>query len=439
MSKTVDAQPLFTLDPKRYTSREYHDKEKQRLWPKTWQVACREEELPTPGEYVTYTIADDSVIIMRTKNGEIAAYHNVCPHRGRRLTTNSCGVAKQFRCGYHGWTFDTDGKNILVLDRDDWMGALDGEQLDLKHVRIDTWGGFVFVDFRKDGETLAEFLETVPQNLGPYEYEKMRYRWYVTVHVPCNWKAAIEAFAEGYHVAATHPQLLPIFGDDYTNSYAQGRHSLFKYERGLTPLATPSPRLDRPIPADGRRNVMEFFEVYERDMKALFSERDYEASLGLMQALPEPADAMTAFGAAVELGRRAAEVDGVGYPEGATYEHMAAAGADWHVFPNFVTLPWFDGALCYRARPDGDDPDKAIMDIWSLVRYAPGKAPPLERRVIKDSSAESINPIFDQDLSNMHAVQQGMKSSAFTKCRPNPVQEVPLINFHRTLDEYIGE
>jgi hypothetical protein len=107
------------------------------------------------------------------------------------------------------------------------------------------------------------------------------------------------------------------------------------------------------------------------------------------------------------------------------------------VFPNFVTLPWFDGALCYRARPAGDDPDRCVFDIWSLVRYAPGKEPPLERRVVLDPTKESFSGIIDQDVANMAEVQKGMKSSAFTNCRPNPVQEVPVINFHRNLDEYI--
>ena len=431
------ALPLVTLDPARYTSRAYAEREKRNLWPQVWQIACREEEIAAPGDFVTYDIGDDSIIVTRTKSGEIVAYHNVCPHRGRRLA-KGCGKAGLFRCGYHGWTFDLEGKNILVQDREDWGGALDCEQIDLHRVRVASWGGFVWIDLRREGETLSEFLEEAPANLGPFEYEKMRYRWYVTVHLPCNWKVGVEAFIEGYHVAATHPQLLHIFGDDYTNSYARGKHSVFTYERGLAPLATPSPRLNQPAPADARPAVMEFFQTYEDTLKAMFTERDYQASRGLMDVLPVAADALTAFGTAVELGRRAAEADGVGYPVDATYEHMAKAGADWHIFPNFVTLPWFDGALCYRARPDGDDPDRCIFDIWSLVRYAPGKEPPLERRVVRDPYAESVSPIIDQDISNMGEVQKGMKSSVFTKCRPNPVQEVPVINFHHNLERYVG-
>ena len=81
---------------------------------------------------------------------------------------------------------------------------------------------------------------------------------------------------------------------------------------------------------------------------------------------------MLAFGTAVELGRKAVEAEGTDYPPGLDFEKMGRTGANWHIFPDFVTLPYFDGAICYRARPDGDDPEKCIYNIWSLKRYAPG-------------------------------------------------------------------
>ena len=426
-----------TISPDRYISRDFLQREKERLWPRVWQIACREEEILSPGDFVTYEIADELIIVARTNSGQIVAYHNVCPHRGRRLA-KGCGRASQFRCGYHGWTFDLEGKNVLVQDRHDWDGGLDCEQIDLEHVRVDTWAGFVFIDMREQGESLHEYLETVPDYLGPYEYERMRYRWYLTMHLPCNWKVALEAFMENYHVAATHPQLLSFTGDDYSQSYAHGKHANFGFWQAKTPFAMPSPRLKKPWPADPRQSVMRFFEEYETNLKAMFSERDFQATRGLADVVPEGTDSGTAFTMAVELGRRAAEGDGVGYPEGVTWEHMAKAGADWHIFPNCVTLPWFDGALFYRARPDGDNPDKCVFDIWSLVRYAPGKEPRLERKLYRDMAGKSAGAILDQDIANMAEVQLGMKSRAFRVARPNPIQEVEIINFHETIDRYLA-
>jgi phenylpropionate dioxygenase-like ring-hydroxylating dioxygenase large terminal subunit len=427
-----------TVSADHYISDKYLAREKQRLWPRVWQVACREEEIAAPGDFVTYEIADESILLVRTRQRSIAAYHNVCSHRGRRLA-QGCGHAVRFRCAYHGWTFDLDGKNVFVQDRQDWDGGLDEERVDLQRVRVETWGGFVWIDMRQDGESLAEYLETVPDNLGPYEYEKMRYRWYLTLHLPCNWKVALEAFMENYHVATTHPQLLAFAGDDYSQSFAQGKHAHFGFWKSTTPMGVPSPRLNQPWPSDTRQSVMKFFDVYEESLKAMFSERDYAATRTLADVVPAGADPGTAFAAAVELGRKAAEADGVGYPAGVTWEHMLKAGADWHIFPNCVTLPWFDGALFYRSRPNGDDPDRCIFDIWSLVRYAPGKEPPLERKIYGDMAGNSAGAILDQDIANMGQVQKGMKSSAFRGACLNPVQEVEIINFHATLDRYLAD
>jgi phenylpropionate dioxygenase-like ring-hydroxylating dioxygenase large terminal subunit len=426
--------PRIAFD--RYISREYLQLEKERLWPRVWQIACREEEIPSPGDYITYDIADASIVVVRTASGQIGAYHNVCVHRGRRLVSG-CGTTKQFRCGFHGWKYDLDGCNSYVQDPDDWKGALQGANLNLRPVRVDCWAGFVWVDMRPRGESLQEYLETVPEALGPYEYEKMRFRWYKTLHLPCNWKVAVEAFFEGYHVAATHPQLLSFMGDDRTSSFAHGKHASFGYPNSTTPLGMPSPRTQEAWPKDPRPSVMHFFKYYEENLKASFTERDYLASTKLMEMVPEGADAVTAFFTVVEATKQAAIQEGAGWPEKATFEHFAKWGADWHVFPNFVTLPWFDGALAYRARPDADNPDKCIFDIWSLVRYAPGKAPPLQREVFLEPRGDEAGFILNQDIRNMSEVQRGMKTRAVVEGLPNPVQEVPVINFHSTLDRYI--
>lgn len=427
---------LRTIAREDYTSQKFLGREKDKLWPNVWQVACREEEIAVPGDYVTYDIGDESIIVARTKSNEIIAYHNVCPHRGRRLVSG-CGTVSQFRCGYHGWRFDLEGKNTYVQDSHDWDGALNCVSLDLQRVRIDSWGGFVFIDMRPEGESLQDYLETIPENLGPYEYERMRFRWYLTIHLDCNWKVALEAFIENYHVATTHPQILRYVGDDYSQSYARGKHSHFGFWKTKTPLGYPSPRLNRPPPEDARAGVVGFFKIYEEQLKAMFSERDAKAAESLMDVLPGDVDPGTAFAMAVELGRKAAEAEGVGYPEGATFEQMVKAGANWHVFPNCATLPWFDGALFYRARPDGDNPDKCIFDIWSLVRYAPGGEPPLERRLFTSMEGNSAGKILDQDIANLAFVQKGMKSRAFRRALVNPVQEMEIINFHEHLHRYL--
>ena len=210
-----------------YISREIVQLEKRLLWPRVWQLACRLEEIPYPGDYVTYDINDESIIVMRETPERIRAYYNVCPHRGRRLV-EGCGTAARLQCRFHGWQWGLDGKVIRILDREDWAGCPDMSDQDfqLAEIKLDTWAGFVFVNFDPHCEPLSSYLAPVPEFTDCFEFEKMRYRWYKSVRLPCNWKVALEAFSEGYHVFGTHPQLLDSQGDDVTRSftYRQARH-----------------------------------------------------------------------------------------------------------------------------------------------------------------------------------------------------------------------
>src|SRR5579862_9190891 len=72
-----------------YLSSDFLRREKERLWTKVWQIACREEELPKVGNFITYDIMDESIVVVRTAPNELKALHNVCKHRGRRLVDGS--------------------------------------------------------------------------------------------------------------------------------------------------------------------------------------------------------------------------------------------------------------------------------------------------------------------------------------------------------------
>ncbi len=438
MATVVEHRPrdIIKVAAENYTSAAFARQEKEHLWPKVWQVACREEQIPNAGDYIVYDIADDTIIVTRSRDGGIKAFFNVCPHRGRRIM-EGCGHAVNFRCGYHNWTFGLDGRNVAVQDREDWAGTLDGENLNLAEVRTGVWGGFVFINMDPECESLESYLGVIPEYLDPFELENMRFRWSVELSIDCNWKVALEAFMEGYHVAATHTQLLDTQGEDRTSSFAHGKHAHFGYWGAEYFIGEPSPRLKKQRPKDVRPGVIDFFRQMEETFGAIFTDRDFEAAKQIMEHIPADADPMTAFGAAIEFGRQAAIADGCGYPEKLTYEALAKAGTGWHVFPNCQTLPYFDGAVWYRARPDGDNPDKCIFNIWSLKRYAPGKEPKVEHEKHTDLTGKSFGLIVDQDVANMKEVQKGLKSRGFAYARPNPLQEVAIANFHRTLEQYV--
>src|ERR1700712_2715696 len=117
------------VPPEAYVSPEYARAEQAKLWRKVWLQAGRIEDIPEVGNFITFDILTDSVIIVRTGEDEIQAYHNVCPHRGRRLIDtppgqrNARGTRKNIICGFHGWTFGIDGQNSFIEHEGDRAGS----------------------------------------------------------------------------------------------------------------------------------------------------------------------------------------------------------------------------------------------------------------------------------------------------------------------------
>jgi phenylpropionate dioxygenase-like ring-hydroxylating dioxygenase large terminal subunit len=421
-----------------YVSADYARAEGEKLWPKVWQIACRAEEIPKVGDYVTYDILDESIIVVRTAADRIQAFYNVCLHRGRRLT-EGCGHTAQFYCRFHGWRWDLNGENAFVLDREDWGEALTPENLRMKQVKCDTWGGWVWINMDPDCEPLLDFLKPASPMLDPYELDKMRFRWRQWLHFPCNWKTALEAFNESYHLDASHPQRT-VWGTYKNWSKAEGKHSWHGMSgpRGDAALTGSGFGQVRAVAGqDPRVTAMEqVVSIYET-VNATTTETIVGVAKRLVDELPPetPPQEVGAY-----LMRKSEEEDaarGVIWPK-IDPQHYAACGHDWHLFPNSVILPGRTFALCYRARPNGDDPNSCIFEVYVLERFPEGEEPKTEWVHAPEPTEERWRLILSQDFGNMPFVQQGMKSRGFEGPRPSPVQEYAIIHFHRMLAEYMG-
>ncbi len=231
-----DLSSPMTIGVDAYISPEYARNERDRLWRKVWQQVGRVEEIPEVGSYLTYDILDDSIIIVRTGAHTFAAHHNVCMHRGRKLVDNPEGAKnavgrarKSFVCGFHGWTYGLDGACTHIREQDDWKGTLTPENTHLAPVQVDTWGGWLFINMDPDCESLADYLMPAAKILDPFGLENMRYKWRKWLYFDCNWKVAMEAFNETYHVFTTHPEFNR-FGEFKGWAKAQGRHSNIGYD-----------------------------------------------------------------------------------------------------------------------------------------------------------------------------------------------------------------
>jgi phenylpropionate dioxygenase-like ring-hydroxylating dioxygenase large terminal subunit len=415
-----------------YVSEAYARAEDEKLWAKVWQVACREEEIRKVGDYVTYDILDESIIVARIAEDRIAAYYNVCLHRGRRLT-EGCGHAKRFVCRFHGWAWDLNGGNVHCLSRDDWEGALTDESLRMKQVKVESWGGWVFINMDPNAEPLRAYLSTAGDMLDPFELDKMSYRWRQWLTFPCNWKVAIEAFVEGYHVPGTHPQLTK-YGAKSTWSRAHGRHSVFgpAAQKGF---GGASGGVSGDI--DMRVALAEVVSQLWEEVNATTTETIVKAAQRLVDELPKDTPAMQVQ---MHLMMQAAKDDaarGVFWPK-IDPAHFAKAGTVWHIFPNTVVIQGPTFALCYRARPNGFDPNSCVFEVYVLERFPEGQEPRPENLYKQTQDEATWRKVLCQDFANMGAVQQGIKSRGFPGPRPNPVQERGVTNFHRVLAEYMG-
>jgi phenylpropionate dioxygenase-like ring-hydroxylating dioxygenase large terminal subunit len=252
--------------------------------------------------------------------------------------------------------------------------------------------------------------------------------------MPCNWKVALEAFNEGYHVQTTHRQLLPWF-DDLTYSEAKGKHGMFGYAPTAL-FGLPSPRLGE-VKGDIREGLYMFNQLIWDQLKATTTEEMLAAGKRLME-VPEDADPLTVYTAFAQFHREESAKNNRPWPN-VTPEALMAAGTDWHIFPNLVFLHQPTNVLFYRARPNGDDPDSCIFEINVMERFAEGAEPGANVEVGSDWKSVDWGLILDQDFQNMGQVQKGMKSQGFRGARPNPVQERIISNFHRVLHHYLTE
>ena len=348
------ASPVeHTRVPKeRYTTPRWAALEQERLWSRVWQLVCREEDVSRAGDFFEYEIGDKSILIVRSSRRTLKAFYNSCLHRGTQLKAGS-GNATELRCPFHGWCWALDGTNVEVIDLPDFPG-LDPASLRLAECQVQTWGGFVFVNLDPEAQPLDLFLAPIADQLAPYRLDDMRGMSWRTVKLPANWKTAIEAFNETYHLFGTHPD--SIVANDDVNT----RYDLFPpHGRMVTPVGIPSPRLeDRDGPKVASEMVASLLAIQKVTPDQL-------AYMKLLRAGEiELPDGVTVQDLFAQMSRARLTKRGYGDPRLTAAQY----GENWnyYLFPNicFNVLPGeFYG---FRARPAGDDPNWCWFDVVSL-------------------------------------------------------------------------
>lgn len=195
-----------TVDRHVYTDPMRFELERERVLRQSWLLAGRSSEIPERGDWLSYEGHGETVVVTRQPDGGLAAFHNVCQHRGPSIVgaDKGCG-ARRFTCPYHGWVYDTAGKLVGVPEREDFDPAvLDG--LRAPEVAADEWGGWVWINLAADdAPPLLDWIgPEITTDLGQFRMEDMILLDKLVWDVPVNYKAIVDGFNEVYHVTELH-------------------------------------------------------------------------------------------------------------------------------------------------------------------------------------------------------------------------------------------
>lgn len=205
-----------------YTDPHHFELERERIFGRAWLKVGRIEQIPQAGDFFLKEIAirKTSVIINRTKSGQIKAFYNTCSHRGNEVVHDREGRASRFTCRYHSWTYNNSGELIGVPDQDGFAG-LDRKKCGLTPIACDVWDGWIFINFQPSPEvTLAEFLGPFGEAFAGVPYPHADNTLVMRGIVEANWKTVGDNFSEPYHIFSIHPRTLaPVYaGKDNPNS-----------------------------------------------------------------------------------------------------------------------------------------------------------------------------------------------------------------------------
>ena len=378
-----DGFPAFhDIPTDRHTSDEYHDLEQEFLWPNTWVIAGRAEDVAEPGDYFTFDDLGVPLVIVRGNDSEVRCFYNTCQHRGAPVVRDVRGSARRLRCQYHSWTYEIDGGTLVsVPDERDFVD-LDWTQRCLPQASCETAAGFVFVNRNPEATPLRDWLGPAWEMLEPFQGERLREVYRESRIVPCNWKVTAEAFLEVYHFRHIHSHDGVSVLDNRGAAMGLYPHG---HSRMITPFSTQH---------CARMGLADWDDWHHID----------QAPFATIDGVPPMVDctstAVSLFpNAIIPLGR-------IGFP----------INMFWPIDKNTTRLDW----IYYALPPDGEDrfDPAALPEHWQYRRGV-------------------YNQIMAEDERNMAPMQRSMESPALRGI-PINYQERRIWHLHEEIDRVIG-
>jgi phenylpropionate dioxygenase-like ring-hydroxylating dioxygenase large terminal subunit len=359
----------------RYTSAEYYALEQQHVFRKSWLFAAHIDEVPEPGCFMRWSNAGEPLIIVHGMNGVVRAFYNTCRHRGAPVVQEDRGKAARLMCPYHNWTYRSDGTLAGVPEQRDFAD-LDLSCRSLIGVRCERFGNCIFVNLDDAAMPLLDWLGPLAEEWAEFGFDRVRLAARHSFELNCNWKVAMEANMEVYHVPYIHPTTVAPLVDSKRNF-----NSL--YPNGHARMLAPAPRGTNRAHVRAVESPPEWREI---------------ATVG-------------------ELGRTCTQ--------------------SYTLFPNWVSplSNYFVPPLLFW--PTSLTTTRLEL-ITMVLDWGDGPAPDLW--TVPDASqpnGRAMSPIILEDTQFGEAIQRSMASSGFRSV-PLSYQEARIYYFHQHCDRMIG-
>ncbi|MBA59483.1 MAG: hypothetical protein CMQ40_09975 [Gammaproteobacteria bacterium] len=426
----------------RYISHEYMLKEREKIWSRTWLVAGPAQDVKESGDFFVFDLDPESIIVSRSESGELHAFFNVCQHRGARLISTDLGCMEKWTCPYHGWAFNNDGSLSNVPDEDRFSRGVPRDLLSLKPLRVESWGGMIWVCMDQKAPSLKEFLGPVVQMIEPFRPEDMTLVEDQTCRLECNYKAVFDNFCELYHVEHIHPQHELIF--DCPTSTAEF------FENGHTRVLIDGFTVNSRLPIPEEVPPTQWAQLETLGM----NREDYKG-----RVLDVRRD--------VQLKKRETG-PALGYNYDLLSDDQLSDIVQYNIFPNSILVLQPEEFWILRSRPRGDDPNQCYWDKFALRMLPDAELqknssvtfPALQNRAnvsfnLDQTSDGSMRPehdefdqeaiiagektmtiTLDQDIHLIRDVQRGMKSRGFEEAWLND-DEARVQHYHNYIDRYM--
>lgn len=380
-----------------YISDEYFAAMRDNVFKKVWMcTGKRVDEIPSPGDFFVHDIelVSASLIVVRGLDGIIRSHHNVCKHRGNKLTVEPRGNCKgKLVCSYHGWTYGIDGKLAVVTEREMFFD-LDKKTCDLASVATDVWNGFIFINLDPEPkETLLEHMGGLTELFEGYEFDQLPMSFSYTAQLNACWAAARDSQLEGYHLKYLHKRTSPgvmAYDED------PDRHSLdFKLI--------------------GRHSVGSFYGSRSESKLAPVA----QLAAGISQTLGSAATSLSDVNA---------------WPKGLN----PTRSKDWffdvlYIFPNFHIV--FLGSQAYIAHTFM--PKAVDKSSWNARAYLPAPTSMVEQ-FGRESAKCSVRDLWLEDGSTLEGTQKNLESDVL-KFMHVQDQEIMIRYADKVMNDMVGE